>query len=108
MPRPDTNYTCRPERDHLTLGIIFRRVVIIIIMIVIIMIIMVIMFRRVVTIISGGGLSFNGRHVYCGDYIFSGHTFTMVMATLVTRQCQCGYSQCIHVDNVLVLRKRAL
>ena len=95
LPRPDTNYTCRPERDHLTLGIIFRRVVIIImiviIMIVIIMIIMVFVFRRVVTIISGGGLSFNGRHVYCGDYIFSGHTFTMVMATLVTRQCQCGY-----------------
>ena len=103
LPRPDTNYTCRPERDHLTLGIIFRRVVINIIMIVIIMmiviivIIMIIMFRRVVTIISGGGLSFNGRHVYCGDYIFSGHTFTMVMATLVTRQCQCGYSLCIRV-----------
>ena len=87
LPRPDTNYTCRPERDHVTLGIIFRRVVIIIIMIIIVF-----MFRRVVTIISGGGLSFNGRHVYCGDYIFSGHTFTMVMATLVTRQCQCGYS----------------
>ena len=96
LPRPDTNYTCRPERDHLTLGIIFRRVLIII-MIVIIMINMVFVFRRVVTIISGGGLSFNGRHVYCGDYIFSGHTFTMVMATLVTRQCQCGYSQCICV-----------
>ena len=87
MPRPDTNYTCRPERDHLTLGIIFRRVVIII-MIVIIMIIIIIMFRRVVTIISGGGLSFNGRHVYCGDYIFSGHTVIFVMAYLCIKQCQ--------------------
>ena len=91
LPRPDTNYTCRPERDHVTLGIIFRRVLLLLI-ITIIIIIIVFMFRRVVTIISGGGLSFNGRHVYCGDYIFSGHTFTMVMATLVTRQCQCGYS----------------
>ena len=92
LPRPDTNYTCRPERDHVTLGIIFRRVLMIVIIITIIMLIILFIFRRVVTIISGGGLSFNGRHVYCGDYIFSGHTFTMVMATLVTRQCQCGYS----------------
>ena len=44
--------------------------------------------NRVVTILSGGGLSINGKHVYCGDYIFSGHTVIFVMAYLCIKQCQ--------------------
>lgn len=33
--------------------------------------------RRVFHMMLGFGLSINGRHVYCGDYIFSGHTVTL-------------------------------
>ena len=44
--------------------------------------------RRVITLLSGGGLSINGKHIYCGDYIFSGHTMTLTMAYLVIKQCK--------------------
>lgn len=33
--------------------------------------------RRVFHMMLGFGLSINGKHVYCGDYIFSGHTVTL-------------------------------
>lgn len=34
-------------------------------------------FRRVFHMMSGFGLSIAGKHVYCGDNIFSGHTVTL-------------------------------
>lgn len=34
-------------------------------------------FRRVFHMMLGFGLSINGRHDYCGDFIFSGHTVTL-------------------------------
>lgn len=34
-------------------------------------------FSRVNRMLWGFGLSINGHHVYCGDYIFSGHTVTL-------------------------------
>ena len=43
--------------------------------------------RRVIPLLSGGGLSINGKHIYCGDYIFSGHTMTLTMAYLAIKQC---------------------
>ena len=66
LPKPDMRYECRPRVEHLT-GLIIV--------------------ERVVTIMSGGGLSINGRHVLCGDYIFSGHTATLLLSYLVVRQC---------------------
>jgi len=42
--------------------------------------------QRVVKLISGMGLSINGQHVYCGDYIYSGHTMTLIMACLVIKE----------------------
>ena len=44
--------------------------------------------RRVITLLSGGGLSINGKHIYCGDYIFSGHTMTLTMAYMTIKQCK--------------------
>ena len=64
LPKPDMRYECRPRVEHLT-GLIIV--------------------ERVLTIISGGGLSINGRHVLCCDYIFSGHTanLTLILSYLV-------------------------
>ena len=67
LPKPDKNYKCMVEEDHVTFLIIVK---------------------RVLHIISGGGLSVNGKHVYCGDYIFSGHTVIFVMAYLCIKQCK--------------------
>ena len=66
LPKPDVSYQCRPRLDHVT-GLVI--------------------IKRVLTVISGGGLSINGKHVYCGDYIFSGHTATLVLSCLTIRQC---------------------
>lgn len=41
--------------------------------------------KRVLKLLSGFGLSINGKHVYCGDYIYSGHTMTLIMGYLVIR-----------------------
>ncbi|XP_040576177.1 phosphatidylcholine:ceramide cholinephosphotransferase 1 [Lepeophtheirus salmonis] len=39
--------------------------------------------KRVLKILSGFGLSINGKHVYCGDYIYSGHTMIAVLCYLI-------------------------
>lgn len=39
--------------------------------------------HRVLKIMSGFGLSINGQHVYCGDFIFSGHTMILILCYLV-------------------------
>ena len=67
LPKPDVRYQCRPRLEHIT-GLIIV--------------------KRVLTVISGGGLSINGKHVLCGDYIFSGHTVTLLLSYLVIRQCK--------------------
>lgn len=38
---------------------------------------------RVLQLISGFGLSVNGKHTYCGDYIYSGHTVILVLTNLL-------------------------
>jgi len=39
--------------------------------------------HRVIKIMSGFGLSINGNHVYCGDFIFSGHTMILILCYLI-------------------------
>lgn len=39
--------------------------------------------RRMFYLISGFGLSINGKHTYCGDYIYSGHTMVLVLSYMV-------------------------
>ncbi|KAJ8937919.1 hypothetical protein NQ318_003345, partial [Aromia moschata] len=34
--------------------------------------------KRVVKLMSGFGLSVNGMHTYCGDFIYSGHTVVLI------------------------------
>lgn len=42
--------------------------------------------KRVVQLLSGFGLSINGQHTFCGDYIYSGHTVILTLAYLVVRE----------------------
>lgn len=65
LPKSDETYTCHPKSNNTTPMVYLK---------------------RMMTIISGGGLSINGNHVYCGDYIFSGHTVTLTMAALTITQ----------------------
>lgn len=37
---------------------------------------------RALRLFSGMGLSINGQHVYCGDYIYSGHTVILTIVYL--------------------------
>ncbi|CAN7937565.1 unnamed protein product, partial [Ixodes hexagonus] len=39
--------------------------------------------KRVVQLLSGFGLSINGQHTFCGDYIYSGHTLILTLSCLV-------------------------
>ncbi|XP_045582559.1 phosphatidylcholine:ceramide cholinephosphotransferase 2 isoform X4 [Procambarus clarkii] len=42
--------------------------------------------KRMIQLLSGFGLSINGQHTFCGDYIYSGHTVCLVLAYLVVRE----------------------
>lgn len=48
--------------------------------------------RRVFQLISGFGLSINGKHTYCGDYIYSGHTVILVICYLIIAECKYLFS----------------
>jgi shingomyelin synthase len=39
--------------------------------------------ERALSLVSGLGLSIGGKHVLCGDYIYSGHTVVLVHTYLV-------------------------
>ncbi|XP_050315832.1 phosphatidylcholine:ceramide cholinephosphotransferase 2-like [Anthonomus grandis grandis] len=39
--------------------------------------------KRVLHLMSGFGLSVNGKHTFCGDFIYSGHTVVLVFSYLV-------------------------
>merc|ERR1712061_882164 len=65
LPKPDESYVCAAKIEDITPYDVTR---------------------RVITLLSGGGLSINGKHIYCGDYIFSGHTMVLTMGYLVIKQ----------------------
>lgn len=58
--------------------------------------------KRVIVISSGGGLSINGKHVFCGDYIFSGHTMTLTMGYLAIKQYSPKRFKLLHWASFLV------
>lgn len=39
--------------------------------------------KRVWHLVTGFGLSINGKHTFCGDYMFSGHTVILTMSYLI-------------------------
>ena len=39
-------------------------------------------------VFSGFGLTINGKQTFCGDFIFSGHTMTLVLSYLVVSECK--------------------
>ena len=47
-----------------------------------------IIFSRMIEIISGFGLTMNQKHVYCGDFIYSGHTMAFIFGYLVMFECK--------------------
>lgn len=44
--------------------------------------------KRVIQLFSGLGLSVNGKHTYCGDFIYSGHTVILVLSYLFIAECK--------------------
>lgn len=68
LPKADPSYTCNPKLDNTTA------------------LPALVIAKRVLILISGMGLSINGKHIYCGDYIFSGHTMVLTMGYLVIKE----------------------
>jgi len=66
LPKPDPSYPCAPKLNH---TITFSELM-----------------SRVIQIAAGGGLSLGGTQVYCGDFIFSGHTLVLMMSFFVIRE----------------------
>merc|ERR1719322_1501329 len=63
LPKADPNYFCAAKaKDGITLYEVLS---------------------RAFSILSGFGLSMHGKHYYCGDYIYSGHTMTIILAHLL-------------------------
>lgn len=67
LPVSSTKYYCSPPSNGTTIAIISK---------------------RVFQLMSGFGLSINGKHTYCGDYIYSGHTVMLVLGYLVISECK--------------------
>lgn len=65
LPIASKSYHCDPKSGHLT----FMELII-----------------RVLKLMSGLGLSMNGKHVYCGDFIYSGHTVTLILTYLLVAE----------------------
>lgn len=65
LPVSSTTYYCSPKSNNTTPLLVIKR-----------------MFY----LISGFGLSINGKHTYCGDYIYSGHTMVLVLSYLIVAE----------------------
>ncbi|KAG7167892.1 Phosphatidylcholine:ceramide cholinephosphotransferase 2-like [Homarus americanus] len=65
LPVANPNYYCSPKANYTS---------------------PVLVAKRVIQLLSGFGLSINGQHTFCGDYIYSGHTVCLVLAYLVVRE----------------------
>lgn len=62
LPVSSNTYFCSPKSQHPSVATILS---------------------RSMSLFLGMGLTLNGHHVYCGDYIYSGHTTILVMSYLM-------------------------
>ncbi|CAH1108387.1 unnamed protein product [Psylliodes chrysocephalus] len=62
LPLSNRNYPCSPKSNETSPLMIVK---------------------RVAKLMSGMGLSVNGQHVYCGDFIYSGHTVVLTFTYLL-------------------------
>ncbi|XP_046655371.1 phosphatidylcholine:ceramide cholinephosphotransferase 2-like isoform X2 [Daphnia pulicaria] len=65
MPVASRTYYCSPKSNHTGAAVITL---------------------RAIRILVGMGLSINGQHVYCGDYIYSGHTVILTVSSLLIQE----------------------
>ncbi|KRY71781.1 Phosphatidylcholine:ceramide cholinephosphotransferase 1 [Trichinella pseudospiralis] len=65
VPLADPDYFCSPKSNNTTFGDVLL---------------------RALRLFSGAGLNIFGKHTFCGDYIFSGHTLILVMTYLVVKE----------------------
>ena len=68
FPVASTTYYCSPKTANSTTALIIA--------------------KRAFQLMSGFGLSINGKHTYCGDYMYSGHTVMLVLGYLIISECK--------------------
>lgn len=44
--------------------------------------------KRAFKLLSGFGMSVTGVHNLCGDYIYSGHSFMLIMSYMFIKECK--------------------
>lgn len=83
LPVSSTTYYCSPKSNSTSVIIIAK---------------------RALQLMSGFGLSINGKHTYCGDFIYSGHTVMLVLGYLIISECK--FKQVHHYfnDKTLILQ----
>ncbi|CAD5227204.1 unnamed protein product [Bursaphelenchus xylophilus] len=82
VPVADQNYYCSPKLsgENRTIGAIVL---------------------RALRVLSGVGLSINGKHTLCGDYIYSGHTVVFVTCYLFIREYSPRRWKLLHYTSAL-------
>lgn len=68
LPMSSTTYYCSPKSNTTASALVIA--------------------KRVFQLMSGFGLSINGKHTYCGDFIYSGHTVMLVLGYLIIAECK--------------------
>jgi len=65
LPKPDENFHCEKQLNHTSVVVVLE---------------------RFVTLATGFGLTINGNYVFCGDYIYSGHSTMLISCYLIIQE----------------------